>query len=243
MEELTAFTKEDPTESALHLLATRYNYNHWIFKNIRKFIGNDILEIGAGIGNITDFIMNRSRLALIDNNERFVTYLKGKYHFRTTEHCKIYNADIVAIEKSPVASCRYDTIICLNVLEHIENDVKAFANMVSLLAPGGKLILLVPAFSFLYGTMDKTYGHIRRYNKKTLRGYAAKHPLAVTKCCYMNVLGVFGWFLHGKILRRNALPQNQTIIFDKLVPLLSLIERLLPPPLGQSLLFIAERTD
>ncbi|MBN1493434.1 MAG: class I SAM-dependent methyltransferase [Candidatus Omnitrophica bacterium] len=234
-------TNANPTAAALNLLAARYNYNHWIYKNIRRFIGDNILEVGAGIGNISDFIMNKPELTLIDNDEQFVTYLKGKYHFRKAEYCKIYNADINSIENSPLQGSRFDTIICLNVLEHIKDDKKAFTNMVSLLAPQGKLLLLVPAFSFLYGEMDKTYGHVRRYDKRSLATLAASHPVMIKKSFYMNLAGVVGWFVHGKILRRKILSERQSIIFDKLVPVLSVIERMIPPPIGQSLIFIAEK--
>lgn len=236
-----AKSASDHVTDALNLLAERYNYNHWIYDNIRSFIGNTILEVGAGIGNITDFLMNKPDLTLIDNQEDLVAHLKEKYFFRTEEHCRKYCVDIEKIADSPLGGTQYDTIICLNVLEHIEDDKNAFNNMVSLLAPHGKLILLLPALPWLHGSMDQMYGHIRRYSKIMLQTLAADQNVSIAHMRYMNFVGVFGWYFYGKIIKQSLLPSKQTVLFDKLVPLFSTIEKIIHPPIGQSILCVIEK--
>jgi SAM-dependent methyltransferase len=223
------------------LLSERYNYNYWIYNNIQKFIGNNILEVGAGIGNITDFIMFKDKLTLIDIDQNYVHYLNAKYSFRDKSNFSALRADIQDIKSSPLAIKTYDTIICLNILEHLKNDQKAVENMTSLLQPGGRLIILVPALNILYGSMDVSFGHYRRYNKKQLKVLIQAQDLEIIKFYYLNILGLFGWFLNGRIFKKQELPEKQTKLFDKLVPFLGLTEKIITPPLGQSLILVAQK--
>lgn len=223
------------------LLSERYNYNHWIYNNIQNFVGNKILEVGAGIGNLTDFIILRKNLTIIDINQDYIDYLNAKYSFRDKENFSVFNLDIQNIELSPFAAEKFDTIICLNILEHLENDGKAVENMSSLLQPGGKLIILVPALKILYGSMDISFQHLRRYNKKDLKSLIREKNLEIVKFYYLNFLGLLGWFFNGRILNKKQLPEKQTKLFDKLVPFLGFIERIIKPPLGQSLIMIVQK--
>jgi len=232
---------KDKVKHSLLLLSERYNYNHWIYNNIKNFIGNNILEVGAGIGNITDFIILRNKLTLIDIDQSYIDYLNAKYSFRDQSNFNVFQADIQNINSSPLAATMYDTIICLNILEHLENDRKAVENMISLLQPSGRLIILVPALNTLHGSMDISFGHYRRYNKKQLKMLIEGQNLDIVNFYYLNFLGLFGWFINGKIFKNKELPENQTKIFDKLVPLLGLIEKIIKPPVGQSLILIAQK--
>ena len=236
----TIFDK-DKVKYSLLLLSGRYNYNYWIYNNIQNFIGNNILEVGAGIGNITDFIMFKNKLTLIDIEQHYVHYLNAKYSFRDKSNFSAFKADIQDIKSSSLAETIYDTIICLNILEHLKNDRKAVKNMSSLLQPGGKLIILVPALNMLYGSMDDSFGHYRRYNKKQLKLLIQEHDLEIIKLYYMNFLGLLGWFFNGRIFKNKELPEKQTKLFDKLVPFLGLTEKIIKPPLGQSLILVAQK--
>jgi SAM-dependent methyltransferase len=233
--------KEDKIKSSLLLLSQRYNYNRWIYESIRNFIGNDILEVGAGIGNITDFILSKNRLNLIDINEDYTNYLKCKYANQDESRLNIFQANIEHIDASPLAHMTFDTIICLNILEHLENDARAVKNMSRLLRPKGKLIILVPALQSLYGSMDAVFGHYRRYEKKGLSSIISQFDLNIVKLSYFNFLGLLGWYVNGKIFKKEGLPDTQTKIFDKLVPLLMSLERIILPPCGQSIILIAQK--
>jgi SAM-dependent methyltransferase len=141
----------------------------------------------------------------------------------------------------PLAARKFDTVICLNILEHLKNDLKAVQNMSSLLQPQGRLIILVPALKTLYGSMDISFEHYRRYNKKDLKALIDGQNLKIVKFYYMNFLGLLGWFFNGRILKKKELPENQTKLFDTLVPFLCFTEKVIRPPLGQSLILIAQK--
>lgn len=233
----------DKIKYSLLLLSERFNYNHWIYDNIQSFIGDNILEVGAGIGNITDFIIFKKKLTLIDINQDYVDYLNAKYSFRDKSNFIALRVDIQNIKSSPLADKKFDTIISLNIIEHLENDLQAIKNMSSLLDIGGKLIILVPALKTLYGSMDISFDHLHRYNRKDLKLLINGQNLEIVKFYYMNFLGLLGWFINGRILKKKELPVKQTKIFDKLVPFISFAEKIIKPPLGQSLILIAQKTD
>jgi len=132
---------KDKIKYSLLLLSKRFNYNRWIYNNIKDFIGDNILEVGAGIGNITDFIIFKQTLTLIDINPDYINYLREKYAFLDPSNFSVHHVDIQDIQSSPLNGKKFDTIICLNILEHLENDRLAVENMSSLLLPGGKLII------------------------------------------------------------------------------------------------------
>lgn len=232
---------KDKIKYSLLLLSKRFNYNHWIYDNIQNFIGDNILEIGAGIGNITDFIIFRKSLTLMDINQHYIDYLNAKYSFRDESNFRALHADIQNIQSSSLAGKKFDTIICLNILEHLKNDQKAIENMTALLQPHGRLIILVPALKTLYGSMDISFEHYRRYNKRDLKALLYGQNLKIVNFYYMNFLGLLGWFFNGRILKKKELPENQTKLFDTLVPFLCFAEKVIRPPLGQSLILIAQK--
>jgi predicted SAM-dependent methyltransferase len=126
-------------------------------------------------------------------------------------------------------------------LEHIEQDETALRKIFDLLEPGGRLLLLVPSHPWLYGSLDRHLGHRRRYGKKELRNKLEAMGFKVIFLEYFNRIGILGWFLNSKILRRKRLPSFQLRIYNLLVPLFRL-ETLFPLPFGTSLLAVAEKS-
>ncbi len=151
-----------------------------------------------------------------------------------------YVADI-SEEKTLDFDKKFDTIVCVNVLEHIKDDEKALANMFRLLSPKGNLLLFVPALSQLYGALDKQLGHFRRYTKNMLSKKILKAGFQIKKISYSNFFGIFGWYLNSRILKRKRFSILQPLIFDKFVPLISRTESLLELPIGMSLFLVAEK--
>jgi SAM-dependent methyltransferase len=139
-----------------------------------------------------------------------------------------------------VEGLRGDTVVCMNVLEHIEHDRDAVGRIGALLQPGGRTILLVPACPALYCAIDQHLGHYRRYSLAQVRSLLEHAGFAVEHSRYVNMLGAVGWFVNGRALRRNLLPSRQMRFFDRLVPLLSL-ERFLGPPFGLSVLAVGRK--
>jgi SAM-dependent methyltransferase len=134
-----------------------------------------------------------------------------------------------------------DSVICFNVLEHIEQDEKALKNIFLLLEPKGRLLLLVPSHPWHYGGLDQHLGHHRRYGKKELKNKLEATGFKVIFLQYFNLIGILGWFLNSKILKRKRLPSFQLRIYNLLVPLFKL-EKILPLPFGTSLLVVAEKS-
>ena len=134
----------------------------------------------------------------------------------------------------------FDTVVCLNVLEHIEDDLFALEQMHNVLAPDGKLALLVPAHRILYGEFDRAVGHFRRYEKRELAGKLAQAGFAVREMKFFSLLATLPWLINGRIFNRDYLPASQANLANRLVPLLKL-EKLIGPPCGLSLIAIAQK--
>jgi hypothetical protein len=130
--------------------------------------------------------------------------------------------------------------VCMNVLEHIEDDRRTLEDFASVLPPGGRLALLVPAMPSLYGTLDIHLNHFRRYDREQLRGLVAGAGFEIETLQYLNRPAVAGWWLNSKVLKRKVLPRGQLAAFRWLLPLLTLEEKR-PPSFGMSLLALATR--
>jgi len=130
-------------------------------------------------------------------------------------------------------------VISLNVLEHIEQGQVALGNMVRLLPGGGNLVTIVPAHRFLYGTMDSSIGHFRRYTKAMMRERLLPLGARIKREFYVNVVGALGWWFAGQVLRRTTPSKGQMSLFNRLVPFLAFGERWLRPPFGLSLVTVA----
>jgi SAM-dependent methyltransferase len=130
--------------------------------------------------------------------------------------------------------------VCLNVLEHIERDHDALVAMRDLLAPGGAVVLLVPAVPALFGELDRALGHYRRYTPDVLRRRLAGAGLVVRHLEYFNLAGMPGWWFVGRVLKRAMIPTGSLRLYNALVPLFRL-ERWLPWRPGQSLIAIGAR--
>jgi SAM-dependent methyltransferase len=136
---------------------------------------------------------------------------------------------------------RVDTIVCLNVLEHIEEDAATLEDFASVLEPGGRLVLLVPAMPALYGSLDIHLNHFRRYDRAPLGELVTRAGFDVQTLRYLNRPGVFGWWLNSRVLKRRVLPRGQLAAFRWIQPLLRL-EETSDPSFGMSLLVLATRS-
>lgn len=253
---------QDPVGAAtLEVMASAPAYNRWMYSRISRWVGSRVLEVGAGIGNISQFYLDRERVVLTDTESVYREELLrrfGEHRVAERRHSDVpVEADrrsgkdrraarIEVLEFSlpevpdELVGERFDTIICLNVLEHIEQDVTALRTLNNLLEPGGHLILLVPALPSIYGTLDRALGHYRRYTPDTLRSLYEDIPFQMRHLEYFNMPGIAGWWFTGRVLRRELIPLRLLSVYDRLVPLFRL-ERLLPFRVGQSLIAIGQR--
>ena len=225
-------------ELDLQILDECQNYNKWIYALVKNDLSEDILEVGCGIGRITEFLLENNRKVLsIDINNSHLKYIKNK--FKDTDNFKSEFNDISSNNKPIDRS--FMTITCFNVLHHIKKQDSALKNMCKLLDDDGKLIVLEPALPYLYGSIDKEEYHARRYSKKGIKSVLTKNGFKVGICRYINLVGAIGWFVSGKIFRRKALNKKQAMLFDKVWPLIGSIEKKMVVPFGLSLLCICEK--
>jgi len=212
-------------EKTLEIMSTASWYNNWLIGQISKYLNGDILEIGAGIGNFTSKLSKYGKVTAIDydpdyKNANYGDIEKGKYFFEDK---------------------KFDSIICMNVLEHIKDDKKTLGNMFSLLKKNGKLILLVPAHEWAYGQMDKELGHFRRYSKGEVEKKVLNSNFSIINSHYLNWLGLIGWIVSGKALKGILFSNWGLGIFDFIAQPLLLIEKFINLPFGLSVLVIAEK--
>jgi glycosyltransferase involved in cell wall biosynthesis len=221
------FVKGDSEPSGyvtLDRLSSLTRYNRWIWESIAPYVGTRVLEVGSGIGNMTRLLYGRRDLIVAtDVEQAYIDILRNRFLRNPTITVARLNLDSDD-DCRKLQQYEFDTVVCLNVLEHIENDRGALRRLYDLLTPGGRVLLFVPADQNLFGTMDTQVGHYRRYSRKTLEQVIRDSGFEVEKINYQNIFGRFGWWLNGRVLRRDHLPGGQSRIFDLFVPLLRAIE-------------------
>lgn len=170
-------------------------YSKWMYHVYQKHIGKSVLDIGAGIGTVTEYyIKNVNHCVATDLFDNQVEYMNER--FKNFNYFHAYNFDIIEKDIKQLGE-NFDTIICINVLEHIENHVLALKKMRSVLCNHGKLILCVPAMQSLYCYMDKNVGHYRRYDKGKLKELAINCGYNVIDNFYFNFMGIIPYWLKG----------------------------------------------
>lgn len=210
----------------------------WLFEEAEPFIGERILEVGCGHGNLTQHLLSRQLVVGIDISRSSIATFKQR--FLDQPHVHGFVRDITDPSVLELASWQFDTVIALNVLEHIEQEERALEHISGLLQPGGYFIVIVPALPGLYGSMDRSIGHFRRYTAGNLR-QKLERKFSVHYLRYFNLLGIAGWWLNGKIFRRRVPPQGQLRVFNLLVPLVRATERVVRMPVGLSLLAVGRK--
>lgn len=232
--------KNDPVGGAiLHRLERARRFNAWMAESLSPWIGSEVLEIGAGIGTMTRLFCPRDFYLASDINPSYLAYLRnmsiGRPYLAVAKVDLEDEADFASLRE------RFDTVVCLNVLEHMRDPEQCLRNLRSALRPGGRIVLYVPGGQWLYSPIDDALGHLRRYSSELLRGQMERAGLKVTWLRQFNKSGVLGWFVNGKILRRRAFGRWQLKAFNAAVPLLRAVDRFLPWS-GLGWICVAERT-
>lgn len=226
-------------KETLDTIAQANQFNDWMFETIKPFCSGRILEIGSGIGNISSrFIDHNYDIVLSDVREQYCDQLSIKFPNSSVQLVDLVKSDFKKNYKDLIG--QFDTIVALNVVEHIEDDRYALANIKQLLKPGGKCVILVPAFDALYNAFDKELFHFRRYNRKTLKALMSDH-LKISYSRYFNPIGVFGWYLNGSILKKKNIPSDQMKMFDHYVPLFKMVDFFTKQLFGLSVMAVAHK--
>jgi len=231
-------------EGKVRAVGQMINYQKWIYELIAPHIGPETLEAGCGNGNLTSLILEKPglrRYVGVDHSEELCRQLRESIHRWGKPGCRVLTMDLEGEDFQSLSAEPFDTVICLNVLEHIENDQKMMQVFQQLLKPGGKLVLLVPAFQWLYGSIDKIIHHFRRYSKRELLRMIGAANFSPVELRYFNPLGVPAWIWHGKILKLSVHRETDMRTWDKMVPCLKILDRLIPTPIGLSLFAVAQK--
>jgi len=229
--------------STLLSLSEADRFNEWMFEAIRPYIAGKTLEIGSGIGNMSAILV-RHQLSLYvsDHTEEYIGRLRNR--FATTDRVKgILSIDLTEEHFDTVHAeiiGTFDTVFALNVIEHIEDDALAIRNCHRLLKPGGRVVILVPAWPSLYNQLDKGLDHYRRYSSTALRRLLSG-PFNVTEMKYFNLAGIAGWWVTGTLLRRKVIGEGRAKLYNRLVPLFRLADRLSFHRMGLSLVAVGEK--
>jgi glycosyltransferase involved in cell wall biosynthesis len=231
----------DIGEAGHHTLARMAEigaYNRRIFEFVEPHVGQRVLEIGAGIGNLSCFLMDKEFVLLTDSEPSYVNSLARK--FATFPNIRVDLLDLETFKAEEHKKCSIDSILCFNVLEHVREDQRALSELKEVVSPGGKLVLLVPAHPSLYCKIDKNLGHYRRYQREELLQKIETAGFVVEDCAYWNWIGAIGWLIYGRILRRGYVTRVATRGF-RLVSGLQELEKHFRFPFGLSLVITAKR--
>ncbi|WP_242392061.1 glycosyltransferase [Anaeromyxobacter oryzisoli] len=212
-------------------LARAPRFNAWMADTIRPFCGQKVLEIGSGTGNLTRRLVPRDTYVASDVNPLYLQTLNGLTVDRP--YLEVTLTDVTKGESFPQVPDGFDTVVCLNVIEHVDDDRGSLENIRRVLARNGKAIILVPHGPGLLGTLDEVLGHRRRYTEETLRQLAADAGFDVLEVLRFNRVGWFAWWLNGKVLRRHTFGLGQILMLNVLTPIFRLVDKAMPfPPLS-----------
>src|SRR6202046_1238227 len=224
------YLEDEQGAAILERLNRAPRFTRWMADVIRPYMGKRVLEIGAGIGNMSVHLMPREIYWATDVNSQYLEYLWTLCP--TRPYMRVARTDAENAETFP-AGQSFDTVICLNVVEHIRDDAGALRNVWNILDDGGRAIILVPYGPKLYGSLDEVLGHFRRYTQEQLIEVAQRAGFRVEKVLKFNKPGVLAWWLNGRVLRRKTFGLSQVRLLNIMTPMFRLLDNWLPlPPLS-----------
>jgi glycosyltransferase involved in cell wall biosynthesis/2-polyprenyl-3-methyl-5-hydroxy-6-metoxy-1,4-benzoquinol methylase len=231
----------DTGPDILDALADANRFNRWMADTIAPHLGPNVLELGAGMGNLTRHLARRrKRYVATDIDREHLARLQARLQHRPNVSTAL--CDLTRASDFEPFHREMDSVVCLNVLEHVEDDMAGLRNIYSTLRSNGRAIVLVPQGAGVYGTLDEALGHFRRYSRDELAskmkatGFRLEHMLEFNRMTYP------GWYVNGRILKKRTFSRFQLLVFDRLVPLWRRIDKSLPWP-PTSIIGIGVRDD
>ncbi|MCH7824637.1 MAG: glycosyltransferase [Acidobacteria bacterium] len=225
----------------LDSIAPLRSYHRFLWNTVSDSAGSRVVEIGAGIGNITQFLLNKEYLWITDVGDDYLRQLTARFDGRA--NIGVLRLDLtrpLAEDNAGSVRGQADTAVAFNVVEHVKDDRLALEVIRETLQQDGRLLLIVPAHPFAYGALDEELGHFRRYSHVALEAVLLEAGYEIESMTRANAFGLLGWWLNGRILRRRHVPSLQAKINNLLTPLLRL-ERMFRIPFGLSLVVVARR--
>ena len=229
-------TQKQYAADDLETMSEAKRYQAHVFELLRPHIGSAVLEVGCGIGTTSVRLAEMAeRLVCIEPNPNCVSRARAALDGHSNITLRIGHLE--ECSRDEMLEQRFDTIVCVNVLEHIEDDIRALRLFRDFAAPaGGKVLIFVPAVQAAYGPLDAALGHHRRYSKRTLRRAFEEAGLDIVALRYTNPIGLLGWLYNAHVSGTTEHTAGQVRLFEQLVAPWALpLDRFVPPPIGLSL--------
>jgi 2-polyprenyl-3-methyl-5-hydroxy-6-metoxy-1,4-benzoquinol methylase len=220
---------KDSDQEILDVLSATRRFNKWMADTLMPYVGEHVLELGAGIGNMTRHLApKRKSYTATDVESEHLARLRNRFQHR--QNLKVCECDLTNAADFSEFEGQIDTVVCLNVLEHVADDLLGLQNIHAALKQGGRAIILVPHGQEVYGTLDKVLGHQRRYSHEELQKKMEAVGFRIERMLDFNKISRPGWYVTGKILKKTTFSRIQLKIFDHLVWLWRRIDKHLPWP-------------
>lgn len=222
-------------------LARADAFTRWVLAEISPWLGKSVLEVGCGIGTYTSALADGRRLVVaLDKDASYAERAAARVaHLPNT---KVFCADAGRLDW--LNGQTFDTVLLLDVLEHVEQDVALAQVLASQMATAGHMIVKVPAGPSLYSSLDEAIGHHRRYDFESLEGVLRSAGLEVVKMWSFNALGALGWWWNGRVLKRRVPPKTHVSLFNFFLPFIYAVDKFARSFGGISIVAIARcRTD
>jgi SAM-dependent methyltransferase len=220
------------------------NYHKWILREFRPFLGKHLVEVGAGTGSFSELLLqeNPQSLDLVEPSEMFDHLQQNIPQIKTNAAVSYHRAFFSQVAQQIADKNQPDSIIYVNVMEHIEDDVAELKVVYQTLKPGARCFIFVPALMFLYGAFDRRIGHFRRYTKRDLDEKCRSVGFKILKSKYVDFAGILPWYVKYKIFKSDSLEQGLVNTYDKCaVPVISRLETIVKAPIGKNCLAIVEK--
>lgn len=214
-------------------------YHTWIIDEVRPYFGRRVAEVGAGCGNLSEFLLQQpiDHLSAFEPSSNMFELLQK----RLGSQSRVVAINDFFSKPTEASTENYDSVVYINVMEHIEDDSTEIQNAYEALKSQGHIVIYVPALAWLYSDFDRVIGHFRRYHKRELVDLVKGCGFEIVQAKYFDSLGIIPWYLSAVLFRRKISSTN-VALYDRLaVPVLSRIERYLPPWIGKNLLVVGRK--
>lgn len=230
----------------LEVLAAAPNYHRWLLRAFEPHIGKNLVEVGAGIGNIATRLLKLplQHLHLIEPSTNMFARLKENFANLPpgVPQLELHNSNLAKAAPTLKARGDIDTFLYINVLEHIEDDVAELRLMYDVLPKGGHICIFVPALKGLYGAKDKKLGHFRRYSRDELADKCRAAGFDIVKMKWFDIVGIAPWWVKHCLLQQHDVTPGEIRFYDRLViPICAFFESLIAPPVGKNLILIGRK--
>jgi len=228
----------------LEAMSFAVNYHKWILREFRPFLGENVVEVGAGSGDFSTLLLDEKpkTLNLVEPSSMFDRLQKNISPENPATEIAFHQAIFADVAHKIAGFQKPDSVIYVNVLEHIEDDRAELKLIYDTLKPGGHCLIFVPALMSLYGEFDRKIGHFRRYTKRDLEEKCRAAGFKIVRSNYFDFAGIFPWYIKYRLLKSDSLESGAVALYDRIaVPLVKTLETILPVPIGKNVLLIAQK--